>query len=184
GSIKKHWKNSKTPPAKMKTFFCKKNLFYVLNICAAALALCACAPKTNPVERLRDTTWEPIFTKGSAKAKKPSDEAHKPFLYFAKDLKITMMAGEHRANAEIRLERKKIKRSECKLEWQSLSIIQKSNSGAEEFIEYEGIFISDLQQADAIRLHENKLEFLKGKKLMLEFKRVPNFLGRAQKARE
>ena len=172
----------------MKKFFGKKNIYSLLRVCAAAaaaFAACACAPKkTNPIEKLRDTTWEPIFTKGSANAKKPSDDAHRPFMHFAKDLKITMMAGEHKANAEIKLERKKIKRSECALEWQSLSIVQKENSGIEEFIEYEGIFISDLQQADTIRLHENKLEFLKGKKLMLEFKRIPNFLGRSQRFKD
>ena len=160
-------------------------IFNALAAAAIALAACACAPKkTNPIEKLRDTTWEPIFTKGSAKAKEPSDSAHRPFLYFAKDLKITMMAGEHKAKAEVSLERKKIRRSECKLEWLSLSIIQKENSGSEEFIEYEGIFISDLQQADSIRLHENKREFLNGRKLMLEFKRIPNFLGRSPKVRE
>ena len=171
----------------MKNFPPKKIIAHFLGICAAAafaLAACACAPKkTNPVENRRDTTWEPIFAKGSSKAKKP-DDSHRPFIYFAKDLKIAMMAGEHRARAEIKLSRKKIRRSECKLEWLSFSIIQKENSGAEEFIEYEGVFISDLQQADTIRLHENKLEFLKGRKLMLEFKRIPNFLGRNTRLKE
>ncbi len=157
-------------------------IFQIATAFVFALFACACAPKTNPVETLPETTWQPVYVKGASNLKISKD---KVYIHFEKNLELEIMGGAYPVKSDIELSRKKIRRSEChfkavlKHHPTVPSAIKNTES---EFLEFQNLFIKDLLSADTIRLNANKLEFLNGRKLQVELKRIPNFLGKNKKS--
>lgn len=147
---------------------------FLLAFCGLAIAviLCSCgAPKTNPVELLRDTTWSPMYLKDTKNIKIPTDQNHPVFIHFAKDFKINGNAGVNNFFGKCTLKRKKIRRSECRVKWSEMGATKMAGA----YDQYENKFLQALNETDSVRLSANRLEFLKGRKLLIEFKRIPNF---------
>ena len=155
--------------AGMKILICAL-LGALLTVFAASCS----APKTNPAELLRDTTWSPMFLPGTKNLKIPNDANNPVFIHFSKDYKICGMSGVNRFFGSCELERKKLRRSECKVKWSAIG----ATKMAGEFMDYEAKFLEALNSTDTIRLSANHLEFLKGGKLLIEFKRIPNLSER------
>ena len=135
-----------------------------------AFTVSCSAPKNNPEQLVRDTTWTPMFVLGTKNVKIPNDENKPVFIYISKDHKISGMSGVNRFFGSCELKRKKLRRSECKVSWSEIG----STRMAGEFLEYESKFLQALKSADTLRLSANHLEFLKDRKLLIELKRIPN----------
>lgn len=148
-----------------------KNLICALFSALLLIFTVSCsAPKNNPAQLVRDTTWTPMFVLGTKNVKIPNDEKKPVFIHISKDYKISGMSGVNRFFSSFTLERKKLRRSECKVSWSEIA----STRMAGEFLEYESKFLQALKSADTLRLSANHLEFLKGRKLLIELKRIPN----------
>lgn len=149
-----------------------KNLFTVLLSTILLLILTSCgAPKTNPVELIRDTTWAPMFVRDTKGIKIPNEQNNPVFIHFSKDYNVNGMSGVNTFFGSCQLKRKKIRRSECIVKWSPIGLTKMAGP----FMEYEDKFIQAINETDAVRLSANRLEFLKGRKLLIEFKRIPNF---------
>lgn len=158
-----------------------KTLIYaLLGALLTVLAVSCSAPKTNPAELLRDTTWSPMFVSGAKNLKTPNDPNKPVFIYFAKDYKVCGMSGVNRFFGSCELERKKLRRSECKVKWSAIGVTKMAG----EFMDYEAKFLEALNATDTLRLSANHLEFLKGGKLLMEFKRIPNLNEKAPEIRK
>ncbi len=156
-------------------------IFHIATAFVFAFFACACAPKTNPVETLPETTWQPVYVKGASNLKISKD---KIYIHFEKNLELEIMGGAYPVKSDTELSRKKLKRSEChfKATLKPIAVSPQTKNTKSEFLEFQNLFIKDLLSADAIRVNANKLEFLKGKKLQVELKRIPNNLGKNKKS--
>lgn len=156
-----------------------KRVFLTIINLFIAVFLSACSPKVNPIDALPETTWQPIYVKGASNLKIPNKE--KLYIYFDENLGLKIMGGIQPIKANITLSRKKFRKCLCDLKIELKSHIQLDKLNAienEKFSEFQNLFVKDLTSANTIRLNANKLEFLNGKKLLVEFKRIPNFLGK------
>ncbi|MBO6102973.1 MAG: META domain-containing protein [Opitutales bacterium] len=149
-------------------------ILHRLLLASTVLLAFGCSPKINPIAGIKNTSWEPMYVANTKGLKIPSDAKRPARLNFDKNLNITGFDGVNEFSASCALKRKPIRRSECKI---CVSEIACSKA-SEDFADYEKVFLDDIKNADAIRLSANKLEFLKGRKLLIEFKRVPHELKR------
>lgn len=140
--------------------------------CALLLAFttsCS-APKNNPKQLIRDTTWVPMFVLGTKNVKIPNGEGAPVFLHISDDYKLSGLSGVNRFFGSCALERKKLRPSECKIKCFGIGATKKAG----EFSEYESKFLQALKEADTLRLSANHLELMKGRKLLIELRRIPN----------
>lgn len=148
---------------------------FTLFSASVSILLCACAPNFDPVSEIPDTTWTPIYTEGAMKGVEIPDDPNNPvFIHFGKDLKVNGMAGVNNFFGACELSKETAGRSECKVRWSPLGTTRMAGP----YLEYESKFLKDIRETDSIRMSANKLEFLKGRKLLVEFKRIPNFQNR------
>lgn len=147
----------------MRKFF-NYCLFALFN----ALFLCGCTPKINPIAEIKGTAWTPTFIANAKGIDLPNNPKKPVYIQFDKDLKISGFSGVNNLMSSCELKRKPIRRTECKIQLAPIA----STKMMGEFMNFESLFLEQLASADSIRLSANKLEFLKGRKLLIEFKRI------------